>query len=70
MTCSHGRAVESDDSASFEDSVDDGAGEVVIVKDIAPFRQRLVGGEDHGFVPAMAFVDDVEQDVGCGIGAG
>jgi hypothetical protein len=56
-----------DDTTAFEDAVDDGFGEIVVVQDGPPGGPRPVGGEDHGALALVALVDDVEEDVG-GIG--
>ena len=37
----HGGAVEDEEASTLEGAVDDGLGEVVIVEDIAPPRQRV-----------------------------
>ena len=42
-----GGSVETKEPAALEDAVDDGVGEVVIVKDVAPSSRVLVRGEDH-----------------------
>jgi hypothetical protein len=59
-----GRAVESEQATAFEDPINDGVGEVLVVQDGAPGLGVLVGGEDHGALADMAIVDDMEQDVG------
>lgn len=54
---------EFDESASFEDSIDDGFCEVGIVKHLGPRSKGLVGGEDHRSFLEIAAVDDLEEDV-------
>jgi hypothetical protein len=44
---SDGGAVEVEQTAAFEDPVDDGLGEVLVVQGLAPALRVLVGGEDH-----------------------
>ena len=64
-----GRAVQERQATVLKHAVDDGLGEVMVVQDIAPCgERRLVGSEQHRAATLMAFVDDVEQDVG-GIGS-
>jgi len=63
VTSTHGRAVEIEEAAAFEDAVDDGGGEVIVVEDGAPEGGVLVGGEEHGASGEMAVVDDVEEHV-------
>ncbi len=55
MTRASRGSIEADEPASFQDPVEDGGGQVLVVQDLPPFIQRLVGGEDHG---ALAQVPD------------
>ena len=56
-------------SAVLKHAVDDGLSEVMVVQDVTPRGQRrLVGSEQHRAATLVAFVDDVEQDVG-GVGS-
>ena len=48
----------------LEDAIEDGGGEIGIVKNVAPRGERLVGGEDHGLALEVAGVDDVVEHVG------
>ena len=68
MLRAHRRAVEVQDAAALEDTIDDGKTEVVVVQHGAPRFERLVGGEDHRALALVPIVDDVEEHVG-GIGA-
>ena len=62
-------AVEQQQATVLKDAVDDGLSEVMVVQDVTPRGQRrLVGGEQHWTATLVAFVDDVEQDVG-GVGS-
>ncbi len=63
MSGPHRRSVEGEKSAAFEDAVDDGLGEVLVVEHSPPGASRLVGGEDHRALAAVAVVDDVEEHV-------
>ena len=54
-------------AAALEDPVQDRLGEVWVMEDPAPGGERFVRREDHRAVMQVAFVDDVEEDVG-GIG--
>lgn len=47
MAGAHGGAVEVEETAALQDAVGDGRGQVVIVQDVAPGIQGLVGGDDH-----------------------
>jgi hypothetical protein len=64
---SHGRAVEGEESTAFEDAVDDGLSEVLVVKNFSPGGGWFVGSEDHGTLVSMSVVDDVEEHIG-GVG--
>ena len=57
-------ALELDMATSFQDAVEDGLGQVGIMEDLAPGGKGLVGGEEDGFALEVAFVDDLEEDVG------
>lgn len=57
-------AVESEQSATLEDAVDDGECEIVIVQHTSPGGERLVRGKDHGALAPVAVVDDVKEHVG------
>jgi hypothetical protein len=59
-----GGAVEAERAAAFEDAIDDGVGEVVVVEDGAPAARVLIGGEDHGAAGDVALVHDVVEHVG------
>src|SRR3712207_659590 len=39
-------------------------GEILVVEDLAPGAERLVGREDHGASTLVAVVDDVKEHVG------
>jgi len=43
----HRWSVELEQATAFEDAIDDGGGEVVVVQHGTPVVRRLVGGEDH-----------------------
>jgi len=67
MSSSVGRPIQEQETASFQDPVDDGVSEIRVVQYGAPFSERrLVGGEDHGSFSGVTVVDDVEEDV-CGV---
>ncbi len=58
------RTVEAQQAAPFEDAIDDGLGQIVVVEDGAPLALRvLVRGEDHGALADVAVVDHVVEDV-------
>jgi hypothetical protein len=64
----HGRAIKGEEPAALEDAIDDGLGEIFVVKDAAPGSESLICGEDHRPLAAMTIVDHVEEHV-CGVGA-
>ncbi len=68
MTGAHGWTVELHHASALQDAVDDGGTQIVVVKDRSPLPGMFVGGEDHRAPLEVAFVDDVEQDVG-GVGS-
>ena len=61
------KAPELDLATSFQGGVGDGLGQVGIMEDLAPSGKGCVGGEKDGFALEVAFVDDLEEDVG-GVG--
>jgi hypothetical protein len=63
-------AVEAEQSPALEDAVDDGVGEIVVVKDVAPSLGMLVGREDHRAAADVAVVHDVVEHVGGVIAVG
>ena len=63
MSGAHRGTIEGEETAPLEDPVDDGLGEVFVVKDSPPCAKRLVGREDHGASAAMTLVDHVEEHV-------
>ena len=56
--------VEREQAATLEDPIDDGLGEILVVKNATPGGRRLVRGEDHRVLAAMAVVDHVKEHVG------
>ena len=67
---SPGVAGEFDVSAVFEEAVEEGFGEVVVVEDVAPLAEWFVGGEDGWFLSEVSGVDDGVEDVGGFVGVG
>jgi len=63
-------SVESQESPALEDSIHDGLGEIVVMKDGTPALRMLVRGEDHRALLDVTLVDNVEQDVGRVIAVG
>ncbi len=64
MACAHGGTVELHRASALQDAVDDGGGQIVVVKDRSPLPGVFVGGEDHRAALQVAVVDDVEEHVG------
>ena len=52
-------AFERDNTASFNDTFEDGFGEVGVVRD-APSEPESLGGGDHRAIVAVALVDEIE----------
>ena len=52
------------ESATFEDAVEDGFGEVIFVEHLAPLVEALVGRKDDGAAVEVAAIDDAIEDVG------
>ena len=67
MLRSERRPIERDLTTALEHAIDVGLGEVFVVEDATPLRQRLAGREDHGAGAPMAIIDHVEEHVG-GVG--
>ena len=63
MFGSHGGPVKAEQPSAFENSIDDGLSEVVIVKRLAPTLRMLVGREEHRAASDVSIVDDVVEDV-------
>lgn len=61
---SPGVSGEFDVSAVFEEAVEEGFCEVVVVEDVAPLAEWFVGGEDGWFLSEVSGVDDGVEDVG------
>jgi hypothetical protein len=59
-----GRAGQREQAAAFEDAVEESFGEMVVMEDLAPVLQALVGREDDGPAIEVAAVDDAVEDVG------
>ena len=51
-------------AATFQDAIEEGLGEMIVVKDLSPVLQALVGGEDDGPVVEVSAIDDAIEDVG------
>lgn len=59
-----------DETSAFQYPVQDGGGQVLVVQDLSPLAEWLVGGEDHGPFPQMTIIDDMEQHIGCVLSVG
>jgi len=59
-----GGATQFEETAALEDAVQDRLGQIGIVQDPAPRGEGFVRREKHRAVVQVAFVDDVEEDVG------
>src|SRR6266568_9616724 len=68
MTRSSRRSIEVDQTASFQDTIEDSGRHIVVVEYLAPLPQGFIGGEDHGPLSQVPVIDHMEQDVG-GIGS-
>ena len=56
-----------DEASTFENSIQDGGREVLVVQHPSPLAEWLIRGEDHRSFSQVAIVDDMKQDIG-GIG--
>ena len=65
-----GFSAQFDVASVFEDAVEEGFGEVVVVEDTSPLAEWLVGGEDGWSSVQVAGVDDGVEDVGGVFGVG
>src|ERR1700730_871310 len=68
MTRSSRRSIEVDQTASFQDTIEDSGRHIFVVEYLAPLPQGFIGGEDHGPLSQVPVIDHMEQDVG-GIGS-
>jgi len=58
--------VELEDGGVMDEAVDRGDGDRRIGKDLPPFREGLIAGDDEG-APFVALGDELEQDRGLGL---
>ena len=63
-----GRAAEGDVLTALEDPVEEGLGELWVVKDLAPLTKLLVRGQHDRSASQASLVDDAVEDVGGGVG--
>ena len=56
-----------DEASTFQDSIQDSGRQVLVVQDLSPLAERLIGGEDQRSFSQVAMVDHMKQDIG-GIG--
>ena len=67
MTRAARGSVKVDEASTFQNSIQDGGRQVLVVQHPSPLAERLIGGKDHRSFSQMAIVDDMKQDIG-GIG--
>ena len=60
MTRTSRGSIEADEPASFQDAVEDGGRQILVVQHLPPFIQGLVGGEDHGPFAQVPVVHHME----------
>ena len=53
-----------DESSAFQDPIQDGGRQILIVQHLAPRAERFVGGEDRRTLLQVAIVHHMEQNVG------
>ncbi len=68
MLGAHRGAVQREDPAALEDTVDDRQREVVVMQHVSPGGDGFVGGKYHRTASLVAVVDDMEEHVR-GVGA-
>ena len=64
MFGAYGWAIELDETAPFQDAVDDGLSQIRVVQHGSPVGKSFVGGQQDGPLALMPLVDDVEEHVG------
>jgi hypothetical protein len=60
-------AADVDDDGVVDEAVDDGGGDDLVGKDLAPIREAAVGSEHDGRGLLVATADDLEDPVGRGL---
>jgi hypothetical protein len=53
-----------DEASTFQDSVEDGSCQILVVQHLSPLSERLVGSKDHGAFFEIAIIDHMEQNIG------
>jgi hypothetical protein len=64
ITCPSRGSVEADEPSSFQNPVDNGGSQVLVVQHLPPFTQGLVGVEDQGPLAQVPVVHHMEKNVG------
>ena len=64
VTGPHRGALERDETSALQDAIDDRGSEIAVVQHGTPVDERLVSGEHDRAELDVAFVDDVEEQVG------
>jgi hypothetical protein len=64
MTRAPRRSIELDKASAFQNAIEDGGCQILIVQNLSPLAKRFIGGENHGSFSQVTIVDHVEQDIG------
>src|SRR6266436_1383854 len=68
MTGPSGGSAKMDESPTFQDSIEDGSCQVLVVQHFTPLTEGLVGSKDHRAFFEIAIIHHMEQNIG-GVGA-
>src|SRR5258708_26984329 len=63
-----GGSAKMDESPKFQDSIEDGSCQVLVVQNFTPLTEGLVGSKDHRAFFEIAIIHHMEQNIG-GVGA-
>jgi hypothetical protein len=53
-----------EEAPTFQDSIEDGSCQVLVMQHLSPLAERLVGGKDHRPLSQMAITHHMEQNIG------
>jgi hypothetical protein len=64
VTGAPGGSIEVDKASAFEDAIQDGGRQILVVQHSSPLAEGLIGGKDHRSFSQVAIVDHVKQNIG------
>jgi hypothetical protein len=53
-----------DEASTFQDSIEDGSCQVLVVQHLSPRTEGLIGSKDHRAFLEMAIIHNMEQNIG------